>query len=55
MLKQRANAVDDAERFVDECNGAYAQLKADPLSWEQEIAEREVWDVTLADGLQEGK
>lgn len=29
----------------------YAALKADPAAWEEELAERKVWEGTLMDGL----
>ena len=50
-----ADAVDELYRkqFLDECNRAYARLKADPKSWKQELAERKTWDKTLADGLED--
>ena len=40
------------ERFLDEANAAYARLKSDPEAWKEELAERELWDGTLADGLE---
>ncbi len=45
-------AVDEYRRkvFFEEVNAAFARLKADPTAWEEEIAERAEWDVTLADG-----
>jgi hypothetical protein len=39
-------------RFLDECNGAYARLKLNKRAWDQVLAERNVWDTTLCDGLQ---
>jgi hypothetical protein len=30
-------------------NAAYAALRADPVAWQQELAERAAWDVTLMD------
>jgi predicted transcriptional regulator len=38
--------------FFDSLNSAYASLKADSQSWEEEVAERAEWDVTLKDGLE---
>jgi predicted DNA-binding protein len=40
------------ERLLDEANAAYARLKSDPKAWQEELAERKQWDVTLADGLE---
>ena len=39
------------EQFYAELDAAYARLQADPVAWEEELAERAVWGVTLADGL----
>lgn len=48
-------AIDDLyrKRFLEECNRAYARLRADPKAWADELAERKLWDVTLADGLED--
>jgi hypothetical protein len=40
------------KRFLDECNRAYARIKADPNAWKSEQDERRIWDATLADGLE---
>lgn len=37
--------------FLEEANAAYAVLRNDPEAWQNELAERAAWDVTLADGL----
>ncbi len=39
------------EAFLDEANAAFAKLKADPEAWNEELAERELWNRALADGL----
>jgi hypothetical protein len=39
------------EQFFAELNDAYARLQADPVAWEEELAERALWETTLADGL----
>ena len=39
------------ELFYAEFNAAFERLKADPVAWEEELAERAEWDATLADGL----
>jgi hypothetical protein len=40
-------------RLLEMGNLAYAALKDDPKAWEQELAERKLWENTLADGLDE--
>ena len=40
------------EQFYAELDAAYARLQADPVAWEEELAERAEWDATLADGLE---
>ena len=40
------------KRLLMETNEAYARLKADPLAWGEEIAERQIWESTLMDGLE---
>lgn len=37
--------------IVERTNEGYAALKADPAAWRQALAEREEWDATLNDGL----
>ena len=39
------------EQFFAELDAAYERLQADPVAWEDELAERAEWEVTLADGL----
>jgi predicted transcriptional regulator len=39
------------QRFLDDCDRAYARLKADPKAWKAAQDERTAWDATLADGL----
>ena len=41
------------QKFLDECNRAYERLKADPKEWAKEQAERDAWDATVGDGLEE--
>lgn len=38
-------------RFLESANADYARLRADPAAWADELAERQLWDATLADGL----
>jgi hypothetical protein len=39
------------QRLMELTNAAYAELRANPSRWQQELDERQEWDVTLADGL----
>ena len=39
------------EQFYAEFNAAFERLRADPVAWEGELAERALWGRTLADGL----
>jgi predicted CopG family antitoxin len=39
-------------RMLELGNQAYAALRADPKAWEHELAERRLWENTLADGLE---
>jgi predicted transcriptional regulator len=39
------------EQFYAEFNAAFERLRADPAAWEDELAERALWETTLADGL----
>lgn len=38
------------EKLLDAANAAYAQLRADPESWKEELSERRQWDGAVADG-----
>jgi hypothetical protein len=40
------------EEFLEEVNAAYARLRADPKAWQEELAERQLWDRALRDGLE---
>jgi hypothetical protein len=40
--------------FLEEVNQAFAALRADPKTWSEEQAERELWETTLGDGLEDG-
>lgn len=41
------------QRFLEESNRAFEALRANPETWKTEQAEREAWDMTLADGLEQ--
>ena len=38
------------QRMFDEANAAWAAMRADPDDWAEEMAERRLWEATLADG-----
>lgn len=40
------------KRFLEGLNDDYAALRANPQAWQEELAERALWDVALADGLE---
>jgi hypothetical protein len=42
------------KRFLEQLSEDFARLRRDPALWEEELAERKLWDATLADDL-EGK
>ena len=54
MLEILAQAVEAyrRRRILDLANERYAMLRADPAGWEDERAERQQWENTLADGLE---
>ncbi len=39
------------QHFLENANKAYAALKSDPTAWQAELEERQLWDGTIADGL----
>ena len=39
------------ESFLRAANGDFQALKSDPRAWKQEVQERQLWEQTLADGL----
>jgi hypothetical protein len=41
------------QTMLEEANRAYAALRADPIRWSEEQAERAAWDVASADGLED--
>jgi predicted transcriptional regulator len=40
------------QRFLAEVNSGYARLRCDEAAWAEEQAERDLWESTLADGLE---
>ena len=43
----------DRQEFLERANQAYATLRNNPEAWQEELAERELWEQTLADGVRE--
>jgi hypothetical protein len=41
------------EKFLRGANADFAALKRDPKVWDEELAERTLWEQTLVDGLGE--
>jgi hypothetical protein len=41
------------QRLLAETNAAFAALRADPQAWQEELDERQEWEATLSDGLDE--
>jgi predicted DNA-binding protein len=39
------------DRFLDDVNAAFANLRSDPKAWKEEQAERALWHKTLNDGM----
>jgi len=40
-------------RLLEQSNAAYAVLRADPTAWQAEQQERQAWETTLVDGLEQ--
>ncbi|MCP5111421.1 MAG: toxin-antitoxin system protein [bacterium] len=41
------------QSFLEEANRGFAAMRRDADAWKQELAEREIWEQTLQDGLEE--
>ena len=39
------------ENILAQTNEAFAALKSKPKAWQKELEERELWDKTLSDGV----
>ena len=54
MQELLEKAIEDyrRKRMLEAGNEAYAALRKNPKAWEQELAERRLWESTLADGLE---
>ena len=53
MMDVLEKALDAYRRklFFEQLNAGYAELQADPAAWAEHLAERNLWDSTLMDGL----
>jgi hypothetical protein len=57
--KPMQDVLDDAielyrrQRIIEQANAAYAELRADPQAWQEELEERAAWEATLGDELKE--
>lgn len=40
------------DKFLDDVNAAFANLRSDPKAWKEEQSERALWDKTLNDGIE---
>ena len=50
---EKALKLYEERAFWEKTNRAYAALKANPRAWEQELEERQEWEATLKDGLED--
>jgi hypothetical protein len=41
------------QRFLEGLNADFAALRKNKAAWNEELAERRSWDVTLADGAED--
>ena len=55
MQKVLSRAVEAYRRhyILEKSNAAYAALRANPEGWQEGRKERQEWDFTLADGVEE--
>lgn len=42
----------EEDTLLERMNAHYAALRGDPAAWDEHVRERELWDATLADGLE---
>jgi hypothetical protein len=40
----------EVEQFLEEASRAFSALRNDPSAWQEELAERQLWEGTLLDG-----
>jgi hypothetical protein len=54
-MKEVLDRTSDKNRrahMLDALNRSYSALKRDPKAWQDELAERRLWERTLMDGLE---
>lgn len=52
MVNERELIADSQkEQFLERVCVAFATLRGNPQAWKEELAERQAWENTLADGL----
>ncbi len=52
-MLERAIEAYRRQQFLESSNQAFAALRGDAKAWKEEMAEREVWDASLVDGLED--
>lgn len=50
---RQAREEKERQQFLESANQAYTELRNNPELWQDELAERELWEQTLNDGLEE--
>ena len=43
----------ERNNFLEKANEAYLALRNNPSAWQEELAERKLWEQTIADGVTE--
>ena len=41
------------DKIIDDLNSYYKSLQEDPTRWKEELAEREIWETSVNDGLED--
>lgn len=41
------------EAFLQKANQAFAELRKNPKAWQEELKERQDWDITLSDDIKD--
>lgn len=52
MVLEEALEAYRRQQFFDELDTKAVALKQDKIAWQEELEERNAWDVTIADGLE---
>jgi antitoxin ParD1/3/4 len=50
---RKAREEKERQELLESANQAYTELRNNPELWQDELAERELWEQTLNDGLEE--